>query len=237
VNADTPQPGENARHTDDRPRAARRIHPLRLAVYLLGLVAVAAFIGLLAYGVTAQAPDTTVDDSLARGRPVPAPSYRLKVLRAGSLGPRLERKLAPALADGWVSPSELRGTPYVLNVWASWCVPCREEAPELVREWRRQRPRGVLFVGLNMQDATEDARAFMDGFGIDYLNIRDPTNKIPRRYGATGVPETYFVTARGDIVNHVIGVVTPAQLRAGIAAAVSGRPGAARQGGDRRPTR
>ena len=237
MNLETPQPAESTGRPDDGRRAQRRIRPLRIAVYLLGLLTAGAFIGLLVYGVMAKSPDTTIDDSLARGRPVPAPSYRLKVLRPGALGPKLERKIAPALADGWVSPSELRGTPYVLNVWASWCGPCRDEAPELVREWRRQRPRGVLFVGLNMQDVTEDARAFMDGFGIDYLNIRDPTNDVPRRYGATGVPETYFVSARGDIVNHVIGVITPAQLRGGIAAAVSGRPGAAREGGDRRPAR
>jgi hypothetical protein len=95
----------------------------------------------------------------------------------------------------------------------------------------------VLFVGLNMQDTVEDARAFMNHYGIDYLNIRDPTNEVPHRYGATGVPETYFISARAEIVGHVIGVVTPAQLRAGIAAAVAGRPQSARDGGVQLPAR
>ena len=217
--------------------ATRRRGPLGLLVPGLGIAAAVALIALLVYGVTARAPDTRIDDSLARNQPVPAPSYRLKVLLHGALGPRLERRLAPALADGWVSPRELRGTPYVLNIWASWCDPCRLEAPELVRAWRQARPEGVLFLGLDMQDTTGDARDFMDQFGVDYLNIRDPTNDTPHRYGATGVPETYFVDASGDIVNHVIGVVTPAQLRSGIAAAVSGRPEAARRGGEQRPTR
>jgi cytochrome c biogenesis protein CcmG, thiol:disulfide interchange protein DsbE len=223
--------------TPTPPGGGRRRGPLRFVAPVLGLATAIGLIALLVYGVTARAPDTHIDDSLAGGRAVPAPSYRLAVLRRGTLGPRLGRRIGPALADGRVSPSELRGTPYVLNVWASWCVPCRDEAPELTRAWHQQRRRGVLFVGLNMQDSPEDARAFMNHFGIDYLNIRDPTNDIPHRYGATGVPETYFVSAGAEIVGHVIGVVSPAQLRAGIAAAVAGRPQAARQGGDQRPAR
>ena len=200
---------------------------------LLGL----ALAGLLAYGLIARSPNTTIDDSLARNQSIAAPSYRLAILRPGTLGPRLQASVAPALADRWLAPAELRGTPYVLNIWASWCVPCREEAPVLVRQWRRSRAQGVLFVGLDMQDAPEDARNFMDHFGIDYLNIRDPTNDTSRRYGATGIPETYFVNARGDVVYHVVGAVTPAQLQAGIRAAVTGRPRAAQLGGAERPAR
>jgi hypothetical protein len=77
----------------------------------------------------------------------------------------------------------------------------------------------------------------MDHFEVDYLNLRDRTNQTFRRYGAAGLPETWFISARGDIVNHVIGVITPAQLRGGVAAAVTGRPEAARQGGEQRPAR
>jgi cytochrome c biogenesis protein CcmG, thiol:disulfide interchange protein DsbE len=215
----------------------RRFRPLRFLAPTVGIAAAVALIALLAYGVIARSPDTTIDDSLARDQPIAAPSYRLAVLRRGSLGTRLESKLSSTLADGRISASELRGTPYVLNIWASWCVPCREEAPVLVREWRRAGPRGVLFVGLDMQDAPEDARDFMNRFGVDYLNLRDPTNKTFRHYGATGLPETWFISARGDIVNHVIGVITPTQLRGGIAAAVTGRPESARQGGEQRPAR
>jgi cytochrome c biogenesis protein CcmG/thiol:disulfide interchange protein DsbE len=221
----------------DTGQRDRRRRPLRFLAPTVGIAAAVGLIALLAYGVIARSPDTTIDDSLARDQPIPAPSYRLAILRRGSLGARLEPALSPALADGRVSASELRGTPYVLNIWASWCVPCREEAPVLVRGWRRARSRGVLFLGLDMQDAPEDARAFMDHFGVDYLNLRDPTDKTFRRYGATGIPETWFISARGEIVNHVIGVITPAQLRGGIAAAVTGLPQAARQGGDQRPAR
>jgi cytochrome c biogenesis protein CcmG/thiol:disulfide interchange protein DsbE len=211
---------------------------LRRLPLVAALLAGSVLVGLLAYGVIARNPNTSIDDNLAKAQAAPAPGYRLQTLRRGTLGPTLTTKLTPALADGWVADRELRGTPYVLNVWASWCEPCREEAPLLQRAWREQgRPQGVLFVGLDMQDVRQDARSFMDDFGVDYLNIRDPSNTVPRRYGVTGVPETFFITAQGRVVDHVIGVVTPAQLRGGMAAARSGVPRGAQQGGARRPTR
>jgi cytochrome c biogenesis protein CcmG/thiol:disulfide interchange protein DsbE len=95
----------------------------------------------------------------------------------------------------------------------------------------------MLFVGLDMQDITEDAKHFMDTFRVDYLNIRDPSNDIARKYGVTGVPETFFISARGEVVAHVIGVVSEKQLAAGMAAAKAGRPQPAREGGARKPAR
>jgi cytochrome c biogenesis protein CcmG, thiol:disulfide interchange protein DsbE len=208
------------------------------AIRAAAIAAVAALVALLAYGVILKSPNTRIDDNLARHRPVAAPTFELAVLQRGSLGPALSRTLAPALRDGRVALSELRGTPVVLNFWASWCVPCRQEAPLLQRTWReRARPSGVLLLGLDMQDATEDARDFIRGFRVDYLNLRDPDGTIAHRYGATGIPETYFIDRRGRIVGHVIGVTSAAQLRDGMAAATSGEVVGAREGGDERPTR
>lgn len=198
----------------------------------------AGFVAMLGYGVLSNAPDGSIDESLARAEAIEAPSFRLDVLEPGSLGPRLGPELAPALDDGQVGSEELHGRPYVLNFWASWCIPCREEAPLLQDAWRRARERGdVLVVGLNMQDLTEDARDFLRDFDIDYLNIRDPSNDVARRFGLTGVPETLFISAEGDIVGHVVGVVSSEQLGAGMQAAVAGRPRQTQEGGDRRPTR
>jgi cytochrome c biogenesis protein CcmG/thiol:disulfide interchange protein DsbE len=201
------------------------------------VTAVALFLALLVYGLTTQSPDTGIDDSLARARPATAPGFELPVLERGALGPRLSSQLSGALADGRVGIRELRGVPIVLNFWASWCVPCREEAPLLERAWRRQRERGVLFLGLNMQDVTEDARDFIGEFDNSYLNIRDQSNGVARKWGVTGLPETFFVTPQGKVVGHVIGVISRGQLSAGLAAARSGRPVGPREGGDRRPTR
>ena len=219
------------RVTPERRRALLR--PGRL----LALLCVGLFIALLAYGLVAQAPDTGIDDALARSEPAPAPGFALAVLKGGSLGPVLEPKVSLASADGQVALEEVRGVPLVVNFWASWCVPCREEAPRLERAWRAARGRGVLFVGINMQDLTEDARDFMREFRVSYLNIRDPTNRVARDWEVTGLPETFFVSRRGEVVGHVIGVVSAEQLREGITAARSGRPARARSGGARRSTR
>lgn len=229
-------------HPDPAPtpaRAERRSrHPLRFAAYALVTLAGAALIALLAYGLISTAPDTRIDDSLTTGHPVRAPGFRLDVLQRGDLGAQLTSALTAPLRDGRVALPELHGVPVVLNFWASWCVPCREEAPLLQRSWERDaRPRGVLVLGLDMQDAQEDARAFMRDFHVSYLNIRDPTNATSRRYGATGIPETFFISARGLIVDHVIGVLTPEQMTAGIIAARTGHVIAATLGGTQRPTR
>jgi cytochrome c biogenesis protein CcmG/thiol:disulfide interchange protein DsbE len=94
-----------------------------------------------------------------------------------------------------------------------------------------------VFLGLNMQDVTDDARSFMHSFGTDYPNVRDPSNGVARRYGLTGIPETYFIGAAGQVVGHVVGVVSDQQLQQGIAAALAGRPEPKRRGGARRATR
>ena len=125
----------------------------------------------------------------------------------------------------------------VLNYWASCCVPCRAEAPLLERSWREHRDRGVLFLGINMQDITGDARAFMREFDVSYVNARDPTDRTARRWGGNGNPETFFVSGGGQVVGHVIGVVSPEQMRQGLAAARTGRPLGLRQGGAQRTTR
>ena len=215
-------------------RHARRLRQALRA--LVGLVVV-AFIALLAYGLSAKAPDTRIDERLARAEAAPAPGFELAVLQRGDLGPALADKLRPALGDGRVNLEELRGTPVILNFWASWCVPCRVEAPFLERTWREQRSRGVLLVGLNMQDLIPDARAFMREFNDSYLNIRDPSNDVARRWGLTGLPETFFITADGRVVAHVIGVVSESQMRDGLAAAETGRPVGSIDGGARRRTR
>lgn len=195
------------------------------------------FAGLLVYGLLSRAPDASVDEALAKGRPIKAPHYELRVLQHGALGRSVGKHLRPALANGSIDSAELAGQPYLVNFWASWCVPCRVEAPVLEAGWQQARASGVAFVGIDMQDDPSDARDFLHHFRMDYLNIRDPTNAVSRRYGATGIPETYFVSAAGRVVFHVIGVITAADLRTGIAAARQAVPEAARTGGAQRPTR
>jgi cytochrome c biogenesis protein CcmG, thiol:disulfide interchange protein DsbE len=216
--------------------AASRTSPVRWVLRVLAASVPLLLIGLLIYGVTAQSPNKTIDDALSQGRTTIAPSFRLDVLQAGSLGTPLRAKLAGVFSRRAVALRELRGTPVVLNFWASWCVPCQEEAATLERAWRQQaRAHGVLFLGLDMQDVTGDAHDFLRHYAIDYPNIRDPSNDVARTYGVTGVPETFFIAANGQIVGHIIGASSAAALIAGIETALAGRVEHARRGGEQRP--
>ncbi len=213
-----------------------RTRPLRWVLRGLAASVPLLLIALLIYGVMAQNPNMTIDDALSRGQTTIAPPFRLDVLQPGTLGTPLQSKLASVFRRPAVALGELRGTPVVLNFWASWCIPCQEEASTLERAWRQQaRPRAVLFLGLDMQDVTTDAHRFMRHYAIDYPNIRDPSNDVARTYGVTGVPETFFISARGRIVGHIIGASSTAQLTAGINAALAGHVQHARRGGEQRP--
>ena len=211
------------------PSLARRL-PRALAV--LGVV---AFVALLAYGLSVKNPNDTIDQKLSDGVTAPAPGFSLELLERGTVPGGLGGKLSRAAADGTVALDELRGTPVVMNLWASWCSPCREEAATLERAWRSQGRRGVLFLGIDMQDLRGDAREFLGRYGLTYPTIRDPRRDVAHDYGATGIPETYFISARGRVVGHVVGVVSARQLAGGVAAARSGRvAGRARGGAIRR---
>lgn len=199
--------------------------------------AVVAAVALLGYGLASKAPDDSIDQSLAQGEPASAPGFELPVLADGDLPTRLARAIAPATEDGRLGLSELRGTPVVLNFWASWCTPCRAEAATLADGWERFGPDGVLFLGLDMQDLTDDATQFIDEYGNDYLNVRDQTDAVATDWGVTGIPETFFISADGRVTSHVIGAISAPQLRSGVSTALSGRPLAPASGGPQRPTR
>jgi cytochrome c biogenesis protein CcmG/thiol:disulfide interchange protein DsbE len=213
----------------------KRRGPLRYAGRIVAFLLAGSLVALLAYGLLARSPDTTIDDALAHAKPVSAPGFSLDVLSGQSLPANLA--FARAGADHRVDLRELRGTPVVLNFWASWCIPCREEAPLLQRGWARHARDGVLFLGLNMQDVRSDARTFLRTFEQTYPQVRDPTNATALQWGVTGIPETFFIRRDGRIVGHVIGVVTAQQLERGIADAIVGRVQNAALGGARRLTR
>jgi cytochrome c biogenesis protein CcmG, thiol:disulfide interchange protein DsbE len=212
---------------------ARRIRPSRVAA----MIAVLAFVGLLVYGLSTKGSSARIDNALSEGTAPLAPSFDLPVLERGTLPTPLGHRLRGPFASGSLSPEKLAGTPFVLNFWASWCDPCRQEAPILEAGWRRLGPKDVLFLGLNMQDNTGDARHFLDEFGVSYPTIRDQTSDTSHDFGATGIPETYFVSADGHVVGHVIGVVTPEDLDSGAAAALNGKVVGTEEGGARKPQR
>ncbi len=153
---------------------------------LIPLVAL-PLIGLLAYGFTTD--PRAIPSPLVKK---PAPPFTLKVFDGGPL--HLE---------------DLRGKVVLLNFWASWCFPaCYEEAPVLEQAWRAYRDRGLMVVGVDIQDTEAAARQFIDQFKLTFPNGPDPGGKIAIDYGVYGVPETFVIDKQGVIAFKQVGAVT-----------------------------
>lgn len=148
-------------------------------------------LGVLGYATVRKQQPQSITVRIARGERPAAPAFRLPKLDGGTLD----------LAD-------LRGRPVILNFWASWCVPCKDEAPLLERAWQTYRARGLVVVGVNIQDFEREARRFVAATGTTFTNVRDGENLTYQAYGVTGVPETFFVDRQGRIVQKFPGAVT-----------------------------
>lgn len=155
---------------------------------LLWLVPVLAlFVGIGFASIRKQQPEV-ITRGLARGvRPL-APEFRLKRFDGGTL-----------------ALSELRGKYVVVNFWASWCVPCKDEAPLLERAWRENKDRGLVVLGVNIQDLEREARRFIVVTKATYPQVRDRDGSVSRAYATTGIPETFFITREGRIIRKFSG--------------------------------
>jgi cytochrome c biogenesis protein CcmG/thiol:disulfide interchange protein DsbE len=132
-------------------------------------------------------------------------------LEKGDVAPPLR---LPALDGGVVELASFRGKVVVLNFWASWCYPaCYEEAPVLEAGWRRLRERGVVVLGVAIQDKEPASRDFIQRFGLTFPNAADPTGKVSIDYGVYGVPETFIIDRRGAIRKKHVGAVTESVFR------------------------
>ncbi len=200
-----------------------------LALKLSALAAVVGLLGLLVWATLAAGRGSSLVARIAAGKKPAAPAFNLGVLWAHSetWPPALET----AIADGKLDLRELRGHPVALNFWASWCIPCRQEAPILHASALRHRGR-VVFVGVDVKDLSGDARGFARKYQVNYVSVRDGSgDKTWNSYGLTGVPETYFINAQGRIVAHIPGAVSAETLEEGIATITRPSRGGALQGG------
>jgi cytochrome c biogenesis protein CcmG/thiol:disulfide interchange protein DsbE len=111
-----------------------------------------------------------------------------------------------------VTLSDLRGQAVIINFWASWCPPCREEAAYLERTWREYQGQGVVFIGVDWVDTEKEALAYIDEFDITYFNGPDLGTRIAQAYRIRGVPETFFVDKSGRLRGVKIGPLYPPEL-------------------------
>jgi len=108
--------------------------------------------------------------------------------------------------------SELRGQVVVINFWASWCPPCREEAPYLEETWRKYQDKGVVFIGVDYVDVEPEALAYIEEFNITYFNGPDLRTAISQAYNIQGVPETFFISKNGEVGHVHVGPLFPPDL-------------------------
>ena len=141
---------------------------------------------------------------------------------------RGERPAAPDFTlerldqDGELQLASLRGKVVVLNTWASWCVPCKEEAPFLEQVWRSDRDRGVVVLGLDAKDFRADARRFADRYGLTFPLVYDGPGDVIDGYGVTGFPETFVIDREGRVVRAFVGAVNGEEERAELRTAIEG---------------
>jgi cytochrome c biogenesis protein CcmG/thiol:disulfide interchange protein DsbE len=165
---------------------------LRLGAQVVAVAVVAALLGLLAWKL-AQG-ESEVTSKLSRGGTPQAPAWTLE---------RLDGK-------GELAIESLRGKTVVLNFWASWCGPCRDEMPLLQKGSKRWQGKDVVFVGIDAKDVRGDARKFLARYGVTYPNVYDGKGSTIGRYGVTGYPETYFIDKTGKVRFRIAGPVREA---------------------------
>jgi cytochrome c biogenesis protein CcmG, thiol:disulfide interchange protein DsbE len=144
---------------------------------------VLALVALLAYGVASKQEDTSIDTQLAAGKRPAAPAIALAKLDGA----------------GKVPLSSYKGKVVVLNFWASWCGPCRTEAPLLERWQRKLGAQSATVVGVDVLDVSDDARKFIGEFKLSYPQLRDGDGSNLKRFEVVGYPETVVLDRRGRI--------------------------------------
>lgn len=169
------------------PSANETVHKSNTGGIVLTFAILLALLGLLGWGLN-KAQKGPVENG-------PAPDFTLQGF------------------DGrTVTLSELRGEVVVINFWASWCDPCREEAAYLEQTWRKYKDQGVVFLGVDYVDTEKAALAYIKEFDITYINGPDLKTRISDAYNIQGVPETFFIGKNGEVRGVHIGPLYPPDL-------------------------
>jgi cytochrome c biogenesis protein CcmG/thiol:disulfide interchange protein DsbE len=170
----------------------------RSAVPIVAAVLAAALVGLLVYGVVARRDDTSLDSAVKKGQRPAAPGSAVTL-------PVLDGSARRSL-------EQLRGKVVVLNFWASWCGPCKNEAPVLERAQQRLAPSGGTVLGVTYKDDADASRAFVRQYKLTYPSLRDDKLDLAPKYGTTALPETFVLDKRGRVVALSRGEISQAFL-------------------------
>lgn len=190
---------------DAEARSAPVERPGRRGLWLLA--ATAAVVGVAAWQIARTGSDPSSlsrafgftiggDPAISEARSEPVPDLE-----------------GPALTGGTLELRAYRGNVVVLNLWASWCGPCRREQPHLERVWREYRDRGVRFLGVDVRDQRAAALAFQDEFGVSYPSFSDDDSRLAHALKAQNLPTTYVIDRDGTIVFRLTGTVDEVLLR------------------------
>jgi cytochrome c biogenesis protein CcmG/thiol:disulfide interchange protein DsbE len=166
---------------------------------VIAVLAVLAVLGLLAFGLLSKG-----SSGVALGEPAPTSPL-----------PRLE-------GGGSGSVADYRGRWVLVNFWASWCIPCREEAPALESFQRRHGGAGFTVLGIDSRDLSGDGRAFVERYGLSYPQLRDGDGDSAHEFGTTGVPENFLVDPWGRVRLLVRGPVSEEYLDGEVAPLLDG---------------
>ncbi len=134
----------------------------------------------------------------------------------------------PLTSGTELSLSDLRGKVVMVDFWASWCTPCRQEAPVLSQVYLEYAGQPVEFVGVNIWDRNQDALNFLEAFETTYPNGVDEAGKIAIDYGVRGIPEKFFIDQEGMVRQKFVGPMQADDLRAAIDGLLSADPAPAK---------
>jgi cytochrome c biogenesis protein CcmG, thiol:disulfide interchange protein DsbE len=176
---------------------------LKLAGQVASVALVAALLGLLIWKVV-QNDRTNVASSYSKGHKTKPVDFDLKRLKS----------------PGSLKLSSLRGKVVVVNFWASWCEPCKSEAPRFQAAYKRYGDR-VAFIGVDTADYSADAGRFLDRYGVTYPNVRDPDRSVLGKYGGLPIPRTFVISPQWLVTGYIFGEARAEELDSAIQKALA----------------